>query len=168
MRPPVIGSTPKIVFRNLGAPRSDKSGDAVNFTRSDVKGNPGEALTRGQVLDLEERGAELDILLREKTADGSVDHRTHQRLLRPILNRPRLDGVSVTHHGDAITNFEHLLEVVADENDAHPGLLQPRDGRDKNAHFVAGERRRRLVENDDAGATRQRSSDLNQLALGKR
>jgi hypothetical protein len=30
---------------------------------------------------------------------------------------------------------------------------------DENAHFVAGERRRRLVENDDARATRQRATD---------
>ena len=155
-------------LQNFGAPRADKSGDAIDFTRSDVEGYVGEALPRGQVFDLQQRGAEFDVLLWEKTADRSVDHSAHQRLLRPILNRPRLDAVSVTHHGDTVTNFEHLLEVVTDKNDAHTCLLQPCDGRDENAHLVGREGRRRLVENDDARATRERATDLNELALRER
>ena len=102
-------------LQNFGAPRADKSGDAVDFPRSNVEGHVGEALSRGQVFNLQAAAAPslmscfgkkllIGLLTIARTSVSSVQS----------CNRLRLDAVSVTHHGHPVTTLEHFLEVVAD------------------------------------------------------
>ena len=73
---------------------------------------------------------------------------------------------AVAEHGDAVGNLEHLVEVVRDVDDRDLLLLEPMDDAEDELRFLLGERRGRLVHDEDAGLAGERAGDLDDALLG--
>ena len=67
-----------------------------------------------------------------------------------------------------IAQREHLVEPMADEQHGHAPVARLADDREQPVDLVRGQRRRGLVEDEDAGLERQRLGDLDQLLVGHR
>ncbi len=59
---------------------------------------------------------------------------------------------AVAQHRHAVGELEHLVEVVRDVQDRHAALAEAVDHVEQPPHVGAGQRRRRLVEDQQAGA----------------
>ncbi len=77
----------------------------------------------------------------------------------------RADVGAVAQHGDAIAEPEHLGQPVRDIEQRRPALLQLLEHREQMVRFRIGQRRRRLVEDEDAAVERERAGDLQELAV---
>ena len=78
---------------------------------------------------------------------------------------PWYDGERFAQHGDVVGDREHLIEAMAHEQQRDPARAQLAQAREQVLHVVLGQRRRRLVEHQDAGVLRERTRDLDELAL---
>ena len=67
-----------------------------------------------------------------------------------------------------VAQLEDLVEPVAHEQDRDAASAQASDDREQPLDLVRGERRGRLVEDQDARLDRQRLGDLDQLLVGHR
>ena len=73
-----------------------------------------------------------------------------------------LNGPAV-HHNDSIRYFKGLFQLVADENDAFPVLLQLADDREEVVDLLWSENRGRLVEHNELGVALEYLDDLDAL-----
>ncbi len=74
--------------------------------------------------------------------------------------------LTVAQHGDGVGDGKDLLEAVRDVDDGHPiGLELREDAREEQVDLGAGERRGRLVEEEQARAPVHRTQNLQHLAL---
>ena len=80
--------------------------------------------------------------------------------------RARRDGLAVAQHGDAIGDGKDLLEAVRDVDDADAVRLEQRDDAEQALDLALGQRRRRLVHDDDLRVGADRLGDLDDLLLG--
>jgi len=87
---------------------------------------------------------------------------TRRRTSRPTIARAsdssvaprghRLDRLAAAQHRDAICDLEHLVELVADEDDRRALFpKRPDDGKEL-FRLLRGQHRRRLVEDEQLGA----------------
>src|SRR4029450_11976859 len=85
------------------------------------------------------------------------------------IARPRLahDAPS-TEHRDPIGDLEHLVELVADEDDRPPRLAELPQVAEQVLRLVRREDRRRFVEDEDLRTTVERLQDLDALLLTDR
>ena len=78
---------------------------------------------------------------------------------------------AVAQHGHAVGELEHLVEVVGDVQDRDAALAEPVDHVEQPPHVGARQRRRRLVEDQQAGAVLpadQGAGDRDRRALRRR
>ena len=75
---------------------------------------------------------------------------------------------AVAEHREHVADSGHFLEEMADIDDAHPGRPQIANHGEQMSRVFLGERASRLVEHENLGVRRDRSSDLDQLLLGDR
>ena len=80
----------------------------------------------------------------------------------------RHDVAPVAEDGRAVAQLEDLVEAVADEQDRDAAVAQPADDAEQPLDLVGGQRRGRLVEDQDARLDRQRLRDLDELLVGHR
>ena len=83
-----------------------------------------------------------------------------------VLTVPILRGVA--HHGDAVGNLDHFLQLVRDEYDRLAAIDQVADGREQVLRFAGRQHGRRLVQDEDLGAAIERLEDLDALAHADR
>ena len=76
------------------------------------------------------------------------------------------DQRAVAQHGHAVGELEDLRELVADVDDADAAVAQALDHDHQAADVGVGERRGRLVHDEDAGVLGERLGDLDPLAVG--
>ena len=93
--------------------------------------------------------------------------RTRSAVVR-LARRRRDDVPAVAEDRRPVAQVEDLVEPVADEQDRHAAIAEPADDREQPLDLVGGERRRRLVEDQDARLDRQRLGDLDELLVGHR
>ena len=99
------------------------------------------------------------------------DAAEHCRKNRSARRHRRIEeaGVqSVAKHRNAVGDLEDLVEVVGNVDDRDRLLLQSADDAEDEFGFVFGERRGRLVHDEDAGASGERARDLDNAPLGDR
>ena len=75
------------------------------------------------------------------------------------------DLLAVTEHGRAVADLVHLLEMVRDVEDRHAARLDAAHALEQPLDRVRLERRRRLVEDQEARADREGTRDLDDLLL---
>ena len=79
--------------------------------------------------------------------------------------RSLIDALAQPHDHDAVGDGANLLQLVADQDHAHALARHGTHGIEQAFGFLRGQRRCRLVENEDARATHQRLDDLQPLLL---
>ena len=85
-----------------------------------------------------------------------------------VLDLDRIEAGAVAEDRDAVADLEDLAEPVGDVDDRPALAGELADDRLDLLDLDVGERRGRLVEDEDAGVARQEPRDLDQLALGDR
>ncbi len=90
----------------------------------------------------------------------------------PLLGRPGarhgVDHLAAPQHGDPVGDLEHLVQLVADEDDRHALALKTLEDPEELARLLRGEHRRRLVEDQDVRPAVERLHDLDALLLADR
>ena len=100
-------------------------------------------------------------------------------ILRPVISstssfsvtspgRDRGDLAAVAQHRDAVGDLLDLAHAVGDVDDADPGLLQLGDQVEQLRRLGFRQRRRRLVQNEQADVGEERLGDLHHLLVGAR
>ena len=117
------------------------------------------------VFHAEERLARLPFPL----LDPQQHLATHHQLREPLLGRTRdgkrLDELAAAQHSDAIGDLEHLVQLVADEDDRHALAREvPEDGEQLDG-LLRCENCRRLVEDEDVRPPVERLQDFDALLL---
>ena len=98
----------------------------------------------------------------------AADHQPPERPSIGRAGRHGRDQPSAAQHRDAIGEAQHLVELVADEDDrAAIGREAAQHGQ-KLVHLLRGQHGRRLVEDQDLGAAIERFQDLDALLLADR
>jgi hypothetical protein len=83
----------------------------------------------------------------------------------PSERPPSWRRSAVAQHRDPVGDGEHLIQFVRDVNARHAALAQVAQDVQQNGHFRLRQRRRRLVENQNARILGQRLDDFDQLFL---
>ena len=78
------------------------------------------------------------------------------------------DDAAVIHDADPVGQVEHVVDVVADQEDADAVRLQLADEVVDLRRLGRAERRRRLVHDQDPGVEIDRPRDRDRLALAAR
>src|SRR5262245_6386266 len=101
----------------------------------------------------------------DNLAELAADHLTNQRLSRYICGGMRSDQSTITKHADAVGEAFQLLQPMGNVDEADALTSQFVDLREKKSRFSLGERRSRLVEDQQFTAPRQSRRNLYQLPL---
>lgn len=152
--------------RHLRAAGADEAGQADDLAAADVEGDIGEDALAGQPAHAQRDLARLDLLLRVQLRQVAADHAADQVVLGHALDRFAGDPGAVAQGGDPLADLEDLLQTVGDEEDGGALLAQGADDTEEPGHLAAGEGRRRLVHDQDAGVEGERLGDLDDLLVG--
>ena len=93
------------------------------------------------------------------------DHELGELLLGRTFPRQRLDLLAAPENGHPVGDLEHLVQLVADEDDGHSFLGERAQDPEELQRLLRCEHRRRLVEDQDLGAPVERLQDLDSLLL---
>ncbi len=107
----------------------------------------------GQAADRERdrplRAGSLMLLLVERRDVAPDHHRDEARRIK-LGAIQRADIAAVAQHADPVGELIHLLHAVADVDDGDALRLEPGDHLEQAIRLARGQRRRRLVHDDDA------------------
>ena len=97
---------------------------------------------------------------------GDTQHAIDKALLRFIGNVAGAHHVPVAHDGDAVAMAQNMIEEMADVNDRHTTIFQPRDQLMQALGLVFRQRRCWFVHDDDARVTGNRPHYFHLLPVG--
>ena len=121
-----------------------------------------------RLLHLEER-RRVSVRRRRDRREGDVrrlaEHRLDQARLGLCRDRRRPHHLAVAHHGDAVGGRQRMVEEMGDVDDGAPVAGEPGDHLVQPRRLVGGQRRGRLVHDDDAGVARDGAHDLDLLPI---
>ena len=83
--------------------------------------------------------------------DGAADHALHQRVDVDGTHRVGRHSLPVAQHRDAIGDSQHLVEAMADVQDAGAACSEGADSGKQLRRFRLAEHRGRLVEQQEVG-----------------
>ena len=135
----------------------------AHLQRQPVHGRQATVIQHVQLLDDQHRLARLRRFLLHLQDDVAADHHGGQRLLRGALRLRMAGDAPVAQHRDVVADFEHFLQLVRDENDAHAALLQRAHDGEEALRLLRRQHGSRLVEDEDVGVTIKRLDDLDAL-----
>ena len=108
------------------------------------------------------------IAMNEERIDLAADHQADDAVDGRVGDGAAADQTAVAKHRVAVADLHHLLEPMGDEDDAQALGLQIANDAEELLDLARGERRGRLVHDDQARLHRQRAGDLDHLLLGDR
>src|SRR5579884_1229399 len=154
----------------LGLSVAVDAGDADDLSRPHLERGAAHLLDAAlvddvQILDREQDVARLRGILLHAQQHVSTDHRARERFLRRAFARDRLDRLAAPEHGDAVGDLEHLVQLVADEDDRLAVGPQALDDLEQLARLLRRQHGRRLVEDEHVRAAVERLEDLDALLL---
>ena len=152
----------------LGAPGADQAVQAEDLSPVEAEGDAARPRLGGEVSHLEHRLAACGTggQLREhvRPSDHVGDHLVLGEAFDLVVER----GVAaVPQDGHPIRQLEHLLELVTDEDHGDALGAQLSQDAEQVAGLVRGDRRRRLVQEEDPRLQGEGLGDLDQLHLGR-
>ncbi len=156
-------------LRHLGAPAAGSAGQADDLPRADVEAHvPVRVIGAGEVAHAQ-RGRPGGV---ERTGPFPpaghlvvAGHGSDQVGSRQAGHRRGHDVPGVPEDRHQVADLVDLRQMVADEQERHPLRLQVADPVEQPGDSGAVEPGRRLVEDDETGAERQRPGDLHELPL---
>ena len=125
---------------------------------------PGRSVwgVKARVLEREDRLAERGRALRIEFVERAPDEQPHQLRLRRVGGLHARD-LPVAHDRDAVGDARHFLEPVRDVDDADAARRDLAHDGEQPLDFGGGERRRRLVHDEDLRRVGQRLGDGDDL-----
>ncbi len=143
------------------------SGDPEDLAGAEREGHVVEPAGPAEVLDLEQlRGVGGDVVDQPGLAHVAAGHRLRHGAPGVARRVARLDHAAVAQDGQPLGDGEHLVELVADEHDRDAALLQPAHDDEEPLDLAVGQRRRRLVHDEDLRVVDERAADRDELAVG--
>ena len=118
-----------------------------------------------QIFDLEQRLARIGRPLVDAEQHVPADHRAGKRLLGRALPRHGLDHLAAPEDGDPVRDLQHLVQLVADEDDRDALALQVAEDLEEVRRLLRRQDRGRLVEDEDLRVAVERLHDLDPLLL---
>jgi len=103
---------------------------------------------------------------RKHRLEIAAEHQGDDRVDVEFRRRLRRQTAAVPEDGDAVGDTEDLGQAVGDVDDAPPLAGEPLDDGEDALDLAVGERRGRLVEDEDAGIADEKACDLEELLLG--
>ncbi len=150
--------------QRFGTARTDQTRKAEDLTRVDLEGDVLHAVA-AQVLCLEHEIADFCLTRREVFVQLPADHQRDELLTVRVLHVQRLDRLAVTHDGHAVADHKNFRHTVGDEDHRDSLLLQIVDQPEQNVDLVDGQRRRRLVENQNFGSRLEMAFAISTICL---
>jgi hypothetical protein len=138
---------------------------APHLERDAAHGLEAAVVEHGQVLDVQERLARLRRPFLDPQQHLAPDHRAREPGLRPPLARDRLDELATAQDADPVGDLEHLVQLVADEDDRLPLRRQLVDDLEQLLRLLRRQDRGRLVEDQDLRTAVESLQDLDALLL---
>ena len=86
---------------------------------------------------------------------------------RQLVLLDRADQATLLQDDDAIGHRNGLVKLVRDEDDGEPFALEPTEDLGQLSNTLRRQHRRRLVEDQDAGASPESLDDLDLLLLAE-
>ena len=106
--------------------------------------------------------------LGKELIDRPTDHQRHEPFDGEVGARTRADHLAVAQHHDVVAKPQDVAEDVADVDDRDPLPAQPIDDLEQPFGLARGQRRRRLVEDDEPRLPGQRLGDFDELTFALR
>ena len=100
--------------------------------------------------------------------DLAADHHVDQLFRRGVPAIQRAHMLAPTQHRDAVGNAEHLLDLMADEDDGLPRPAERLDAFKQALHLLGHQNGGGLVQNDVLRLAVEHLEDLDALALAHR
>src|SRR5438309_8927941 len=108
-----------------------------------------------KVLDRKQLLAKLSGWLVDAQEHLATHHGARKRLLRRSRARNRLDLLAPPQDGDAVSDLEHFVQLVADEDDRLAVRLEAANDREELRRLLWRQDSGRLVENENLCAAIQ-------------
>jgi hypothetical protein len=152
--------------QRLRPARADEPGDAEDLALAHPERDRVRAAAEAQPLDPQQ----LRVAARRGVAEVRVvhppaDHQPHDAGGVDLRDPPGGRHRAVAHHRHAVGQREDLVEVVGDEDHGDPAGAQAPDDAEERLDLGGRQRRRRLVEDQQAAVARERLGDLDELHL---
>ena len=159
-------------LQQLRAARAHEAEDSEHFAAAQVKGNVPHGKVPGalrmievQAFDAQHFVTGLGPGAREHLGQVAADHHPHDVVMRRSLCLLRADVTAVAHHRELVRDDRQFIELVRDVDDRHAVGLELVNEPVQHLHLLIGDRRSRLVHDDDARLERERLGDLHDLLL---
>ena len=134
--------------RQLRPSRPEQAGEAENLAGAQIERNILEVSGAGQLRDGENARPRGQVDLAQIVVELLARHQVGQPAVRHLPGREGAELPAVPQHRDALCHLEHLVELVADEDDADPAFLQLPDEPQQGADLLPRERGGRLIHDD--------------------
>ena len=157
---------PASASTTLRGPAAELAGEPDDLARADGEADRLDKAGREQAFDPEQRFPAERAARREHGLEVAAEHHGDDRVDVELGGRARGQAAAVAEHRDAVGDAEHLGQAVRHVDDAAPLGGEPLDHGQDALDLAVGERRGRLVEDQDAGVADEQPRDLEELHLG--
>ena len=152
---------------DIGATRPDKARESEHLAPVEIEGDAFEHALATEIGHCENEVLSGAACPRLCQIDLAADHVGDGALWRRFIARARRYQASVAKDRDLVGDLEHLLHAMADEEDGDALPFQVADKLEQLLNLVRGERRRRLVHDQDADVERNGLGDFDRLLGGQ-
>ena len=161
---------PKIAFTVSERPEPNSPAKPSTSPAADRQRHVNQLVPAGESFGVEQHVIEHSLVACERgealgadVGDVPTEHRGDHLELGRVADQAGPGAPAVAQDRDAVGDLEHLLEVVADEEQRDSGAAQASDHSEHLGHLTRLERGRRLVEDHDARVGRHRAHDGDHL-----
>ena len=147
-------------------PGADEPGQAEDLAAPQIERDVAKAAFEAQVLDRQDDLADRHGLFGKHLGDLAADHHANDVVARDARGGMLADEAAVAEHRDLVGDLEQLAHLVGDVDDAFAFGLQPADDAEEVRDLPFGQRRSRLVHDQDVGVVGDRLGDLDHLPVG--
>ena len=122
-----------------------------------------KGMTHRQMLNPQQFPADFCVLLGIHDLKAVADHFRHHLREIHLINAVRRHCLTVTQNIQAVTDGEHLVHLMGNQNNGDSLLFQKTHGAEKHSDFLLGQCCRGFVQNQNPGIFPQRMSDADHL-----
>ena len=147
---------------------AELAGEAEDFALAQLQRDRTGEARRDQVAHRQNQRAEAIAARREHLFEPAAEQVLDQLVDVQRFDPHRLEAAAVAEDRDAVCDLEHFAQPVGDVDDRAPFARQVAHHQLDLLDLDVRQRRRRLVEDEDARIARQQPRDLDQLLLRHR
>ena len=152
--------------RHFGPARAHEAGEAEDLALAEGEGDVLEEAVVGKPPHLQDALARGLSLGRIDILEVPPDHAVHEGDLVHARDARRLDEAAVAQDRHRVRDAVYLREAMTYIEDSDAFLLQGSDDAEKDFRLRLGQRRRRLIEDENLAVYREGLDDLDYLLLG--